>query len=195
MRQALRRDRQKRPRRDARALVRIGADKAPEAGYDPAVIPDFDFGRRLRNVAEDFRLDPAFVATSHRIGDLPLCEARLQDDARYPWLVLVPRRSGLREIEALDAASRIQLIEEIVLAGAAVRAVGVALGLAVDKLNVGALGNVTAQLHVHVVGRRADDPAWPGPVWGHSPAAGYPAETTAAALAAARAALGQRSTP
>ena len=145
-------------------------------------------GRRFRNVA-DFILDPAFVATSHQVADLPLCEVRLQDDARYPWLVLIPRLPGLREIEELDTAHRIQLMEEVVLVGTAVRAVGAALGLAVEKLNVGALGNVTAQLHVHVVGRRADDPAWPGPVWGHSAATTYAAEALAAPIAAARGAL------
>jgi len=138
---------------------------------------------------ERFKLDPAFVVTSHKVADLPLCEVRLQDDARYPWLVLIPRQPGLREIEELDVGHRIQLMEEIVLAGTAVRAVGAALGLAVDKLNVGALGNVTAQLHVHVVGRRADDPAWPGPVWGHSAASGYSTEALAAPIAAAREAL------
>lgn len=137
----------------------------------------------------DFELDPAFVATSHAVADLPLCEVRLQDDARYPWLVLIPRRPDLREIEDLDAADRIQLMEETVLAGSAVRAVGAALGLSVDKLNVGALGNVTAQLHVHVVGRRRDDPAWPGPVWSHGPAATYATEALARAIAAAREAL------
>jgi diadenosine tetraphosphate (Ap4A) HIT family hydrolase len=140
-------------------------------------------------VAEDFHLDPAFVATSHKVADLPLCEVRLQDDARYPWLVLIPRQPDLREIEELDTGHRIQLMEEIVLAGTAVRAVGAALGLRVDKLNVGALGNVTAQLHIHVVGRRNDDPAWPGPVWGHSPGRAYSTEALAAPLAAARAAL------
>lgn len=137
----------------------------------------------------DFQLDPAFVATSHKVADLPLCEVRLQDDARYPWLVLIPRQPGLREIEELDVGHRIQLMEEIVLAGSAIRAVGAIVGLAVDKLNVGALGNVTAQLHVHIVGRRADDPAWPGPVWGHSPAAAYSTEGLAAPIAAARSAL------
>ena len=140
-------------------------------------------------MAEDFQLDPAFVATSHKVADLPLCEARLQDDARYPWLVLIPRQPGLREIEELDTAHRIRLMEEIVLAGTAVRAVGAALGLSVDKLNVGALGNVTAQLHVHVLGRRAGDPAWPGPVWGHSSASAYSVEAIAAAISAAREAL------
>ena len=137
----------------------------------------------------EFSLDPAFVATSHEVADLPLCQARIQDDARYPWLVLIPRQPGLRELEDLDPACRIQLIEEVVLAGNAVRAVGAALSLSVDKLNVGALGNVTAQLHVHVVGRRKDDPAWPGPVWGHGPAAAYATEALAAAITAAREAL------
>lgn len=133
----------------------------------------------------DFVLDPAFVATSHLVADLPLCEVRLQDDVRYPWLVLIPRQPDLTEIEQLDVGHRLQLMEEIVLAGAAVRAIGAALGLAVDKLNVGALGNVTAQLHVHVVGRRRDDPAWPGPVWGHSPAVAYGQDALDAAITAA----------
>lgn len=64
-------------------------------------------------------------------------------------------------------------MEEIVAAGAAVRAIGSALGRPVEKLNVGLLGNITPQLHVHVIGRRADDPAWPGPVWGVGQAAAY----------------------
>jgi diadenosine tetraphosphate (Ap4A) HIT family hydrolase len=77
-------------------------------------------------------------------------------------------------------------MDEIVMAGAAVRAIGGALGLRVDKLNVGALGNVTPQLHVHVIGRRVGDPAWPGPVWGHSPAEPFAPDTLAAAIVAAR---------
>lgn len=137
----------------------------------------------------EFGLDPAFVATSQALGDLTLCAARLQRDARYPWIVLIPRQPGLREIEDLSEGDRVALMDEIVLAGAAVRAVGAALGLAVDKLNVGALGNVTPQLHVHVIGRRLDDPAWPGPVWGHSPAEPFAPEALEAAVAAARAAL------
>lgn len=133
----------------------------------------------------EFSIDPAFLATSHKVTDLPLCEVRLHDDARYPWLVLIPRRPELSEIEDLDEAHRLRLMEEIVLAGPAVRAVGKSLGLPVDKLNVGALGNVTAQLHIHVVGRRSDDPAWPGPVWGHSSASAYSAGTLKEAIAAA----------
>lgn len=137
-----------------------------------------------------FTIDPAFVATSHAVGDLPLCQVRLQDDARYPWLVLIPRREGLREIEELTPEDRSRLMEEAVSAGAAVRAVGEVLGLEVGKLNLGALGNVTAQLHLHVVGRREGDPAWPGPVWGHSAATPYAAADLEQALGSARTALG-----
>ena len=134
----------------------------------------------------EFALDPAFVATSHAVIQLPLCEIRLQDDARYPWLVLIPRRPGLRELEDLRPADRVQLLEETLHAGSAVRAIGSTLGLAVDKLNIGALGNVTAQLHVHVVGRRRDDPVWPDPVWGRPGAFAWGADLRAALMAAVR---------
>ena len=138
----------------------------------------------------EFSLDPAFVATAARLGELRLCHARLQLDARYPWIVLIPRLAGARELENLSVADRARLIEETVLAGAAVRAVAEVLGLAVDKLNVGALGNVTPQLHIHVLGRRVADSAWPGPVWGHSPGETYEAEVLERAVVAAKAALG-----
>lgn len=137
-----------------------------------------------------FILDPAFKATSFSLGDLGLCEARLQDDARYPWIVLIPRLKGLREVEDLGSAQRTLLIEEAVLAGAAVRAVGAGLRLPVDKLNMGALGNVTPQLHLHIVGRRMGDPAWPGPVWGQGPAVPYAPDACDAAIAVAQKALG-----
>ena len=134
----------------------------------------------------EFAVDPAFEAGSIAVGDLPLCHVRLQADARWPWLILIPRQPGLREVEDLSAADRARLVEETVLAGQAVRAVGAAAGFAVDKLNIGALGNVTPQLHVHVVGRRAGDPAWPGPVWGVGVAEAYGAEALDAATAAVR---------
>lgn len=132
-----------------------------------------------------FALDPAFTATSHPLLDLPLCEARLQDDARYGWIVLIPRLAAARELEDLSPADQTRLMTEILAAGRAVRAIGAALGRPVEKLNVGALGNVTPQLHVHVVGRRADDAAWPGPVWGHSAAQAYEPAVLAQATEAA----------
>lgn len=113
-----------------------------------------------------FRADPAFEAGSVVVCDWPLCQVRLQDDARFPWLILIPRRTRLGEIEDLSPAERAILMEEVVLAGERVRALAKAFGRPVEKLNVAALGNVTAQLHVHVVGRRHDDSCWPDPVWG-----------------------------
>lgn len=136
-----------------------------------------------------FELHPAFPPTSHALGELALCHARLQADARYAWIVLIPRIAEVREFEDLSANDRAALMEEVVRAGAAVRAIGEALGRPVEKLNVGQLGNLTPQLHVHVIGRRADDPAWPGPVWGLGSAEPYAEEALQVALSAARAAL------
>jgi diadenosine tetraphosphate (Ap4A) HIT family hydrolase len=144
-------------------------------------------GRRRRvlvfaGAMTGFALAPAFVETSTPLMMLGLCEARLQLDARWPWIVLIPHKNGAREIADLTPEDRARLIEETVRAGDAVRALGVALGRPVEKLNVGALGNITPQLHVHVVGRRADDPAWPGPVWGVGEAAAYEAGVLERAL-------------
>jgi diadenosine tetraphosphate (Ap4A) HIT family hydrolase len=138
-----------------------------------------------------FALAAAFVSTSEPLDDLKLCEARLQLDARWPWIVLIPRKAGVRELEHLSPSDRQALMDEIVLAGAAVRAIGAALGRPVEKLNVGQLGNLTPQLHVHILGRRADDAAWPGPVWGVGEPSPYAPSALAAAKQAARSTLVQ----
>lgn len=130
-----------------------------------------------------FSADPAFDAASVFAADWPLCQVRLQDDARFPWLILIPRAPGAVEVEDLSAAQRAVLTEEIIRAGNLVRDLGRLRGAAVDKLNIAALGNVTAQLHVHVVGRRRDDPLWPDPVWGRPGAVAWRAEDRHAALA------------
>jgi diadenosine tetraphosphate (Ap4A) HIT family hydrolase len=132
-----------------------------------------------------FALDPRLAADTLPIGDLELSRALLMNDARYPWLILVPRRVGVREIVDLAAQDRAILIEEIAAASAFLRRLP-----GVDKLNVGALGNIVAQLHVHVLGRDVGDPAWPGPVWGHSARLPYEAAAAEALIAQARAALG-----
>ena len=117
-----------------------------------------------------FAVDLAFEAGSVFVADWPLCHVRLQDDARFPWLILIPRVEGATEIDDLSPADRTRLLEETVRAGDIVRRLGETLDRPVDKLNIAALGNVTAQLHVHVVGRRRDDPLWPDPVWGRGEA-------------------------
>lgn len=142
-----------------------------------------------------FELHPAFAPTSETLGDLALCHARLQADARYAWIVLIPRVAGARELEDLAVDARAALAEEIVRAGQAVRAIGAALGRPIEKLNVGQLGNVTPQLHVHVVGRRGDDAAWPAPVWGVGVAEAFEADDQAKAMTAARDVLGLRAPP
>jgi diadenosine tetraphosphate (Ap4A) HIT family hydrolase len=133
-----------------------------------------------------FKADPAFDAGSVVVCDWPLCQLRLQDDARFPWLILIPRRDGLREIDDLTPAERARLIEEVVRAVGAVRELGLAAGRPVQKLNVGALGNVTAQLHVHVIGRRHDDGLWPDPVWGRGGAVPYGANRLQSAVSRIR---------
>lgn len=109
-----------------------------------------------------FALDPRLAADTRPVASLPLCEVLLMDDARFAWLVLVPRRPGAVEITDLDEADQAALWHEVNRAAAALRAVAPC-----DKLNLGALGNIVRQLHVHVVARCEGDAAWPGPVWGH----------------------------
>jgi diadenosine tetraphosphate (Ap4A) HIT family hydrolase len=138
-----------------------------------------------------FEVDPAFEATSEALTTLPLCLVRLQLDARFPWLVLIPRRSDAVELEDLPAPDRGELLAEIVDAGRAVRAAGEAIGKPIAKLNVGQLGNLTRQLHVHVIGRRDDDPCWPGPVWGQGVPLVYPLSMLGRVREAALLALGK----
>lgn len=133
-----------------------------------------------------FKSDPAFDAGSVVVCDWPLCQLRLQDDARFPWLILIPRRAGLRELEDLSAVERTTLMDEVVRAGEMVRTLGRAADRPVQKLNVAALGNVTAQLHVHVVGRGPDDGLWPDPVWGRGAAVPYGANGLQAAVSRIR---------
>ncbi|AWK85617.1 HIT domain-containing protein [Azospirillum thermophilum] len=124
-----------------------------------------------------FRLHERLAADTVPVTDLGLCRVLLMDNRVWPWLILVPMRPGLTEIHRLPAAERATLIEEIARASEAVERL-----FSPDKLNVGALGNMVPQLHVHVIGRTRGDPAWPGPVWGSGHAAPYdPAERDALA--------------
>jgi diadenosine tetraphosphate (Ap4A) HIT family hydrolase len=129
-------------------------------------------------------VDPAFEAGSIAATDWDLCHIRLQDDARFPWLILIPRVAGAVELEDLTPDDRVRLMEETVRAGTIVRAL--ADDRPIDKLNVAAIGNVTAQLHVHVVGRRRDDGLWPDPVWGRGERQAFDAAVRDRALALIR---------
>ncbi|MCE8013662.1 HIT domain-containing protein [Halomonas daqingensis] len=113
-------------------------------------------------------LDERLVRDSYPVAELPLCQLRLMDDTRFPWLILIPRREGVSEVFDLDEADQRQLWHEASEMGRMLKAMTRA-----DKINVANLGNVVAQLHVHVVARRQADAAWPGPVWGQGQAQPY----------------------
>ena len=132
----------------------------------------------------DFSLDPRLAADTCAVAALPLCEVRLMNDARYPWLILVPRQAGLVEISDLAAAEQTRLWQEVNQAAVALRAVAPC-----DKLNLGALGNMVRQLHVHLIARCIGDAAWPGPVWGYGAALAYAEADLAARQEALRQAL------
>lgn len=108
-----------------------------------------------------FALDPRLAADTVPVADWPLCCVLLIRDARFVWLVLVPKRAGISEILDLGQPDRQQLTAEIDRA-----ALGLRRAVSCDKLNIAALGNVVSQLHVHVIARRKTDAAWPKPVWG-----------------------------
>ncbi|NGX16493.1 HIT family protein [Wenzhouxiangella sp. XN24] len=117
-----------------------------------------------------FSLDSRLERDSSPLVDLELCSVRLMQDARYPWLVLVPRRPDAVEILDLAEPDQLLLWDEIRLCAAALDRT-----VRPHKLNIAALGNVVAQLHVHVIARFETDDAWPRPVWGIHAARPYDA--------------------
>lgn len=118
-----------------------------------------------------FELHSQLAAETHPVANLALCDLRLMDDANYPWLILVPRLADASELIDLDPDQRHALTEEIDLIGRTLRD-----AFSPDKLNVAALGNLVPQLHVHVIARFHEDPAWPAPVWGRVDARPYSPE-------------------
>lgn len=117
---------------------------------------------------DDFTLHSRLEADTHPIGDFGLCRVLLMNDARFPWVILVPRRAQLTEIHQLTRDDRYRLLDESCAVAEALEAL-----YTPDKLNIGALGNLVPQLHLHHIARYSVDPAWPGPVWGHSSAVAY----------------------
>jgi diadenosine tetraphosphate (Ap4A) HIT family hydrolase len=130
----------------------------------------------------EFELDPRLAADSHWVADGPMCQVRLMDDMRFPWLVLVPRIAGAVEWFDLDEADQRAVFDETSQAARLLREQS-----GCDKINIGALGNIVRQLHVHVVARRGGDAAWPGPVWGNGEATRFSATALETRLAELRA--------
>ena len=133
---------------------------------------------------KDFALDSRLAGDTHLVGDLELSRVLLMDDVRFPWLILVPRRAHLRELTDLDNAAQQLLLGEINRSARVLQTL-----FAPDKLNIATLGNVVAQLHVHVIARHSNDTAWPRPVWGFGERVPYAPDARDARVDALRRAL------
>lgn len=118
-----------------------------------------------------FVLDTRLEQDTVSIGDFRLCRLLLMNDSSYPWFILVPRLEEVSEVFQLSTADQKLLWEEVTALAEIVKDT-----FGADKMNVATLGNVVAQLHVHVIGRRLDDATWPAPVWGRQPAVLYSEE-------------------
>jgi len=118
-----------------------------------------------------FELDTTLATDSLLLGTNGDFMLRLANDSRYIWLLLIPTIAGVTEIHQLSPATRHQLSDHSANLSAILMA-----EFNGDKFNIAALGNQVAQLHIHHIVRKTSDPAWPNPVWGHSPAVPYSAE-------------------
>jgi diadenosine tetraphosphate (Ap4A) HIT family hydrolase len=131
-----------------------------------------------------FHLHPQLEADTTLIADWGLSRVLLMNDARFPWLILVPRRAGLSDLHDLKHAERMVLIEEIARASERLKVFTNA-----KKMNVAALGNMVPQLHVHIIARQESDVAWPKPVWSVDTAVTYEQGVKTALVEKLRAAL------
>jgi len=122
------------------------------------------------SINSEFDLDGRLEADSIFVADGPLSQFRLMNDARYPWLVLVPKVSNASEWVDLPEPQQQVLLSEINTAAKILRE-----HFSCDKINIGALGNIVRQLHVHVIARTSQDEAWPLPVWRQGKAKAYSA--------------------
>ncbi len=133
-----------------------------------------------------FILHERLAADTLPVVDLDLCRVLLMKDRRYPWLILVPRREGLRDFDEVRPEDKHTFYEEIERVSEILRE-----ETAAEKMNVAALGNMVPQLHVHIIARFAADAAWPGPVWGMGEADPYEAQEAEALLGRLRERLGK----
>ena len=115
-----------------------------------------------------FQLHPQLEADTHLICRTENCQILLMDDARFPWIVLVPEVADIRELYELKARQQQQAYQSILRISKSLAEYSNA-----DKMNVAALGNQVPQLHIHIIARYETDAAWPGPVWGAGQAEPY----------------------
>lgn len=132
----------------------------------------------------EFELHETLAADTLEAVRWPLCRVLLMNDSRYPWLILVPAKASLSEIHDLGPADQAVLMTEIDRASRVLTRLFLP-----DKINVGALGNLVPQLHIHVVARFRGDDAWPGPIWGAHPPRPYETAALDSTLHSVREAL------
>ena len=107
-----------------------------------------------------YRINKKFIKSSYHILDLKLCSVRLNDNSKFPWLILIPKRKNVTDISDLNSKDQILLMKEIVFVSRLMKKL-----FKTSKLNVEKIGNIVAQLHIHIISRKKTDGSWPLSVW------------------------------
>jgi len=107
-----------------------------------------------------YRINKKFLKSSHYIVDLKLCSVRLNDNSKFPWLILIPKRKNITDISELNSKDQILLMKEIVSASRLMKKL-----FKTSKLNIEKIGNIVPQLHIHIISRKKNDSSWPLSVW------------------------------
>jgi diadenosine tetraphosphate (Ap4A) HIT family hydrolase len=107
-----------------------------------------------------FKINNKFLKSSYHIADLKLCSVRLNDNSKFPWLILIPKRKNVTDISELNSKDQILLMKEIVLVSRLMKKL-----FKTPKLNIEKIGNIVPQLHIHIISRKKTDSSWPLSVW------------------------------
>ena len=107
-----------------------------------------------------FKLDKKFLNTSHHLTNLKLCTIRINDNSKFPWIILIPKRNKITDMSELNSKDQTLLMKEIVYVSKVMKKL-----FKTSKLNVEKIGNIVPQLHIHIIARSKKDSSWPLPVW------------------------------
>ena len=107
-----------------------------------------------------FKINNKFLKSSYHIADLKLCSVRLNDNSKFPWLILIPKRKNVTDISDLNSKDQILLMKEIVFVSRLMKKL-----FKTSKLNIEKIGNIVPQLHIHFISRKKTDSSWPLSVW------------------------------
>ena len=106
------------------------------------------------------KINKNFLKSSYHVKDLKLCSIRLHDNLKFPWLILIPRRKNISDMSELNSKDQILLMKEIIYVSKIVKKL-----FKTSRLNVEKIGNITPQLHIHIIARKKNDSSWPLSVW------------------------------